>query len=235
MECFAYRVFLFDRRRSDAGKSSFYYWGSQVMAQDRELRDVIRQVHDLTRYYSSEESFNTANAAPGNWYGTKHRLRYTLFEYELHLLDTEGHGVQPHLKWEQLGDSTIEHILPQAPREDSHWMETWPTEQFNASVHDIANLVLTQDNSSYSNFEFARKKGRAGESPSYSNSDIRQERKISSYSDWTPKEFAERRRELQAWIIDRWKTEGAEGAPTLEVVDEDDEDVNVTTMAVPVL
>ena len=91
-------------------------------------------------------------------------------------------------------------------------------------MHDIANLVLTQENSSYRNFEFLRKKGMPGQSPSYSNSDIRQERKISSYPDWTPKEFMYRRNELVSWINDRWKTECAQGTTTLEVVDEADED-----------
>ena len=84
--------------------------------------------------------------------------------------------------------------------------------------------MLTQDNSSYRNFEFSRKKGMPGQSPSYSNSDIRQERKISSFPDWTPKEFTERRSELVTWINDRWKTEGGQSVTTLEVVDEADED-----------
>jgi hypothetical protein len=224
LECFAYRVFLYNGRRSNAGKSSFHRWGFEIFTQAKTLREVTAWVHELTRYYATEESFTEENASPGNWYGTRHRLRYTLFEYELHLLATEGQGKQPHLTWERLNDSTIEHILPQTPEENSHWKAAWNLSDFNAYVHDIGNLVLTQDNSSYRNFEFSRKKGMSGQSPSYSNSDIRQERKISSFPDWTPKEFAVRRSELVTWINVRWKTEVGRRASTLDIVDEADED-----------
>lgn len=224
LECFAYRVFLFEGRRSNAGKSSFYRWGYEIFTQQETLSNVSRLVKDLTHYYAPEESFTEKIDKLGNWYGTRHRLKYTLFEYELHLLATEGHGKQPRLTWEQLNDSTIEHILPQTPEENSHWKAMWSLDNFKICLHDIGNLVLTQDNSGYKNFEFLRKKGQPGQSPSYSNSDIRQERKISLFSDWTRKEFDQRRGELMAWIAQRWKTEGVQNATTLEVVDEADED-----------
>ncbi len=35
LECFAYRVFLFDGRRSNAGKSNFHRWGSEVFSKDK--------------------------------------------------------------------------------------------------------------------------------------------------------------------------------------------------------
>jgi hypothetical protein len=224
MECFAYRVFLYNGRRSNAGKSSFYRWGYGIFTQTQTLRDVTALVHDLTRYYATEESFTGETAIPDNWYGTRHCLKYTLFEYELHLLATEGREKQPHLTWEQLNDSTIEHILPQTPEENSHWKSVWSQDDIKKCLHDIGNLALTQNNSNYKNFEFVRKKGMPGQSPSYSNSDIRQERKISSFPDWTPKEFKERRSEMVTWINDRWKTDGGQCATTLEVVDEADED-----------
>ncbi|MFH1022871.1 MAG: DUF262 domain-containing HNH endonuclease family protein [Planctomycetota bacterium] len=223
LECFAYRVFLHGGRRSNAGKSSFYRWAYEILPRSRSLPDVIALVHALTRYYASEESFVSANANPGDWYATRNRLKYTLFEYELHLLATEGKGKQPNLTWEQLNDTTIEHILPQTPKENSNWKNVWSPDDFKKSVHDIANLVLTRNNSNYLNFEFARKKGKPGQSPSYNDSDIRQERKISSFSDWTPKEFAERRSELMEWINVRWKTDGGQGV-TMEIVDEADDD-----------
>ena len=84
--------------------------------------------------------------------------------------------------------------------------------------------MLTHNNASYSNFEFARKKGQPGLSPSYSDSDIRQERKLAAFADWTPKEFAERRNELIIWINQRWKTVGEPDNATLEVNDEADDD-----------
>ncbi|HVX91021.1 MAG TPA: HNH endonuclease family protein [Candidatus Paceibacterota bacterium] len=217
-------MFLFDGRRSNAGKSSFHRWASEIFSQSQTLSHVTAWVHDLTRYYATEESFNGENATVSNWYGSRHLLKYTLFEYELHLLTKDGKGKAPHLKWEQLSDSTIEHILPQTPDDNSHWIAVWSKDEMKTCLHDIANLVLTQNNSNYLNFEFVRKKGLPGQSPSYSNSDIRQERKISGYSDWTPKEFGERRKDLVEWINERWKTAGGHGVPALELSDEADED-----------
>ncbi len=228
LECYAYRVFLFEGRRSSAGKSSFHRWGYEILIKSQSLPDVNASVHALTRYYASEESFANENNKPSNWYGTRNRLKYTLFEYELHLMATDGNGKHD-LKWEQLSDSTIEHILPQTPKENSHWNEVWSSDDFKACVHDIANLVLTQNNSNYLNFEFSRKKGKPGLDPSYSDSDIRQERKISSFPDWTPKEFKERRKELQAWINQRWKTESDMDTQLKEIDEEEDVDGVVQT------
>jgi hypothetical protein len=227
LECYAYRVFLSSGRRSNAGKSSFYRWGDDIFTQQKPLSEVTAAVYGLTRYYAPEESFVSRNDQPANWYATRNRLRYTLFEYELYLLATEGQGKEPDLKWELLKDSTIEHILPQTPDADSHWKAVWSSDDFNLCLHDIANLVLTQDNSRYLNFEFSRKKGKPGESPSYSNSDIRQERRIARFGDWTRKAFDERRAELVAWLNQRWKTEDTQSAVTLEVADVDDEDSSV--------
>lgn len=224
LEIFAYRVFLYNGRRSNAGKSSFYRWGYEIFTASKTLYAVTAWIHDLTRYYAPEESFIGGNTNPSNWYGTRHRLKYTLFEHELHLLKTEGQGKEPHLTWAQLKDSTIEHILPQTPAEDSNWKVAWSPSDFKECLHDIANLVLTQNNSNYSNFEFSRKKGQPGLSPSYSNSDIRQERKLSKFSNWTRNEFEQRRDELVDWINQRWKTEIGQTTASLEVIDEADED-----------
>ena len=220
LECYAYRVFLFEGRRSNAGQSTFYRWGAQVFNHLQALPSVLPGIHGLIRYYAPEESFNEKLAKPGNWYSARNRLKYTLFEYELYLLATEGQGKDPHLAWEQLTDSTIEHILPQTPADGSHWKKMWRQDRIETCTHDIANLVLTQNNASYSNFEFVRKKGKPGQSPSYSNSDIRQERKISCFAHWTHKEFLERRSELIAWITDRWKTEVGQSTAVMDLVDE---------------
>lgn len=223
LECFAYRVFLYDGRRSNAGKSSFHRWASEILNQTQSIYDVTSWVHNLTRYYASEDSFTEENAKVGNWYGTRHLLKYTLYEYELHLLDTEGKGKKPLLTWEQLSDSTIEHILPQTPDEHSHWKAVWSADEFTECVHDIGNLVLTQNNSNYRNFDFGRKKGTPGQSPAYCDSDIRQERRIARFADWTRKELIERRNEMTTWINDRWRSEGSGSAP-VEEIDEENED-----------
>jgi hypothetical protein len=169
-----------------------------------------------------------------DWYRTRHLLKYTLYEYELELVNTEGKGAQPQLKWEQLSDATIEHILPQHPEEVSEWKNSWSEKDFQECLHDIGNLVLTHNNSNYSNFEFARKKGRPGESPSYCDSDIRQERRLARFDQWTKKEFEERRTILIRWINDRWKTTPTPTDDIIVSADEADED-NITNPLIVVV
>jgi hypothetical protein len=73
------------------------------------------------------------------------------------------------------------------------------------------------------NFDFDRKKGSPGVSPSYCDSPIQQERRISRYKNWTKKELLERRTELVEWINQRWKTEGTATAH-IEVNEDENED-----------
>lgn len=212
MECFAYRVFLYRGRRSNAGKSNFHRWGWEIREGSKRIGDVTKLVHELTRYYHPENEFVDANASINDWYGRRRLLRYTLYEYELKLLNEEGKGAKPRLAWEDLNESTIEHILPQNPQANSHWLSVWSDAERKEYLHDIGNLVLTLNNSNYLNFDFERKKGLPGVSPSYCDSPIQQERRISRFKDWTQKELLERRTELIAWIAQRWKTEGTSTA-----------------------
>lgn len=55
---------------------------------------------------------------------------------------------------------SIEHILPQNPKEDSGWRESFTDEQHEALVHSAGNLVLLSKakNSSAQNKDFAQKK-----------------------------------------------------------------------------
>jgi len=224
LECYAYRVFLFDGRRSNAGKSSFYRWGFEVFTNSRNISDVTQDVYRLTRHYATESSFLEKNSQPSNWYGSRHRLKYTLFEYELKCLKDDGKNMRPKLEWRDLKDSTLEHILPQNPKTDSQWLVDWAEEDIEECLHDIGNLVLTKNNSNYSNFEYERKLGEAGISPSYSDSDIRQERRMARHEIWNREEFDVRRKELVQWISTRWATVPVPVDVDIEVDDEADED-----------
>jgi hypothetical protein len=223
LECYAYRVFLFEGKRSNAGKSKFHRWADDVFKGRHSLKEVISSIYRLLDEYSDEVTFLSWNTKPQNWYGHRNLLRYTLYEYELHLLETEGKGKAPSLSWDQLMSiSTIEHVLPQTPAIDSDWLAKWTEEEMKLYMHDLGNLVLTQNNSNYLNFEFDRKKGQPGQSPSYSHSDIRQERDVSGYADWTSEHLLERRKKISRWINERWKS--VDGIATPLVVDQNDDD-----------
>ncbi|MFC7414118.1 HNH endonuclease family protein [Larsenimonas suaedae] len=224
LECYAYRVFLYEEKRSNAGKSMFYRLGNEVFKGNQTLESATVAVHALIRYYSPEKSFQATLQLPDDWYYSRHCLKYTLYEYELHLLSTEGQGRAPKLAWSDLVDSTIEHILPQQPKESSRWLKDWNPGQIEHCLHNIGNLVLTQNNSAYSNFEFVRKRGMVGESPSYANSDIRQERRVARFNVWTYDEFAQRRVEIATWIGERWSSQEAKVVDASEVDEDSDAD-----------
>jgi hypothetical protein len=205
LELFSYRVFLWEGKRSNAGQSKFYRWADDVFSNKHSINEIIEWITGTINWYSNENGFRKElKERHGKWYYWKRLLRYTLYEYELHLLKTEGKNSNPHLKWNDLTDATFEHILPQNPKENSDWKKDWLDDDINKYLHDISNIVLTKDNSHYSNFEFKRKKGDSGMGHCYANSDIRQERKIAEFLDWTVESCKRRRTELENWIIQRW-------------------------------
>lgn len=202
LEMFSYRVFLWEGKRSNAGLSTFYRWADDIFSSKHSVKSVIGWIYGTINWYSNENNFrNNLRESFFDWYQWRRLLKYTLFEYELWLLDGKN---KPKLNWEDLTDSTIEHIFPQTPRPDSEWLKKWNDEEIKNYLHDISNLILTKDNSRYRNFEFHIKKGSAGSGYCYSNSDIRQERKIAEFSDWTPENCKQRRAELIEWIIGNW-------------------------------
>lgn len=232
LEHYAYRVFLYDGRRSNAGKSRFNHWGYDVFRDPKEIIRVIASIYGLARHYSSDHSFIAGNATPENWYGYRTLLKYTLYEYELYLLEVEGKGNTAKLAWEDLRDSTIEHILPQTPDEDSYWTALWSRDEMELYLHDIGNLVLTHNNSNYLNFDFPCKKGSAGKGNSYSNSDIRQERRLALNEEWRAEECAKRRGVLVDWINTRWGTDSVFGIASVDVIEDTLEDADEDGIAI---
>jgi hypothetical protein len=75
------------------------------------------------------------------------------------------------------------------------------------AVHDLGNLVLTFDNSTYSNKEFPRKKGEAGRKGCYANSALFAERELALYTDWDYQAYENRRHKIEEWMLVRWKVE----------------------------
>jgi len=223
LEIFSYRVFLWEGKRSNAGLSKFYRWADDVFSSKYSLKSVTDWIYGTINWYSDENGFRKSLTEDFfGWYHYRRLLKYTLFEYELFLLEGKN---KPKLNWEDLTDSTIEHILPQNPDSNSNWLNKWTDEERKKYLHDISNLVLTKDNSRYSNFEFERKKGVAGSGFSYSNSDIRQERKIAEYDDWTPDTCKKRREELTKWVIKNWGINKHYHEPIPDIIEEEDEPI----------
>ncbi len=91
-------------------------------------------------------------------------------------------------------------------------------------THDIGNLCLTYHNSSYGNKPFPEKKGQDDpDKPSYANSNLFQERRLSYFNDWNIKELQKRRNEIVNWALRRWHVDQTTPVPPgPEEVDEQD-------------
>lgn len=227
VECFAYRVFLWERRRSNAGKSNFYRWGKEYLANQIGTDDLVASISNLTNYYSPQTDFVESISKARDWYAIRNALKYTLFEYEKSLLHDKYGSIAPKITWEDLAnESTIEHILPQDPKKGSKWFTDWTLTDMETWRHDIGNLVLTRDNSRYLNFDFIRKrdgKDGCGEH-CYSDSEICQERNLRFFKCWTKDSVSDRHDTIIQWILTRWKPQIPEQPVVVEIDEGQDED-----------
>lgn len=224
LQIFSYRVFLWEGKRSNAGQSKFYRLADDIHSNNKSLKSVTDEIYGTINWYSNENSFRKALSEDFfDWYHHRRLLKYTLFQYELFLLKGKN---KPKLKWDDLSDSSIEHILPQNPKEDSEWFRKWSETDRIKYLHDISNLVLTKDNSRYLNFEFDIKKGMAGHGYSYANSDIRQERRIAKFDEWTVENLEKRREDIIEWIIETWGIDNHYETQVEDMIEDEEEIVS---------
>ena len=103
---------------------------------------------------------------------------------------------------------SIEHVLPQNPRESSRWLRWFPDDEERSNwTHRLANMVLLsrRKNSSASNLEFETKKTEyflhGGVSPFALTTQVVNE------SEWTPSVLERRQRRLLAALTREWRLE----------------------------
>ncbi len=225
-EVFAFRVYRLLERRANTGESTLRRLAYQMYAEGRSFEDVIGDLRGTLLYYCPDREFEQAfelDEIENDWYRWT-GLKYFLYEYELHL--AEGQAVQ--MTWDDIEgkglENTIEHILPQTPDRRLYWTSRFDKEARRVYTHDIANLCLTYHNSSYGNKPFPEKKEQdAPHKPSYANSNLFQERRLSYLEDWNIEELEKRREEIVEWALKRWHVDQAIPAPPdLEEVDEQD-------------
>lgn len=238
-EVFAFRVYRLLGKYANSGQSSFFRLAYEVYTEKRDQASAARRVRELISYYSPDKEFTAAlsDTRERRWYPWG-GLKYLLYEWEERLAGKKA----VLLSWEKVEQrdlaKTIEHILPQTPT-DPYWLSRFSPEQREQFTHDLGNLVLTEDNSSYLNHPFDRKRGTTGATrpngdllPCYANSILFQERALAAIPDWTPDEIAQRRRELLAWARQRWHVD--EVAAAEGVTAEDEESDEVETVETPI-
>lgn len=103
---------------------------------------------------------------------------------------------------------TVEHVLPQTPREGSEWMTWFPNGDVRREwTWKLANLVLLshKKNSKANNREFAHKKHAyfvSGRSVSFELT-----KRVARESEWTPEVLERRQKDLVGMLAKEWRLE----------------------------
>lgn len=205
LEVYSFRVYAWSRKRSDAGNAQLAQMGFFLYGSSRELEQILKGVRATAiRHHSNDNfAFDLELESEAGWYPWS-ALKYFLYEYEEYLAN--GHTLKPNWEYFRKRDEkrTIEHILPQN-HSDSYWRKQIPSAaDRKRMLNDVGNLVLTEDNSSYSNKSFPLKKGTAGSGRTYSNSNLFQERELAKFEDWNRDAFEQRRDKIVKWCKERW-------------------------------
>lgn len=200
----SFRVYRWAERRSNAGQSKLFRLAHELYHGGKTFEQVELEARGIALAYCSNADFEKGTIFDGgSWYGWS-GLRYFLYEYEEHLAGKQG----PRVAWKFFASKdlseTIEHILPQTP-DDTYWSQRFTDEQIRQYLHDLGNLCLTYDNSSYSNKAFPAKKGAAGAAkPCYATSKLFMEQELAGIEEWNENSVLGRRKSLMAWAVQRW-------------------------------
>lgn len=206
IEKFAFRVYNMEGKRADTGQSALFRIGFDLYNEEISYESAIGWIKGLLNNYSSPlifESFWDFNPLDNHWYRWV-ALKYFLYEYEEYIAGGDPLTITWNYFTEKPLENSIEHILPQTP-DEAYWQAKFSPEDIKTYLHDLGNLCLTYNNSSYKNFDFDRKKGVPGqENPCYANSSLYQERELTQYPAWTPDAVSSRRKKLAEWAKQRW-------------------------------
>ncbi|WP_354500724.1 DUF262 domain-containing protein [Mycetocola sp. 2940] len=203
-EKYSARVFAIAQRRSNAGEPYLCKIAHGIYL-GKPVDESMAALQALLWDYAPDSVVEQALLATDNWYGRQSH-KYLLYEYELWKAKSPF-DVKPWSDFIDTGNRrTTEHVLPQNPDPDSEWWNSYSEEEHKRLQHTLGNLVLTYDNSSYSNKEYAAKRGVIDQvaPPCYYTASLAQEREIASWEVWTPASIVERQEQLARWAMERW-------------------------------
>jgi len=207
-EIFAFRVYNLQTKRADTGQSSIFETAYNLFNDEISFETAFNKLRKILYSYSSPSVFNSKwefNEVDNNWYHWG-ALKYFLYEYEEYLSGNDPLQLTWSYFSEKPLENSIEHILPQTPNDgENYWPSRFDQNQFRIYIHDLGNLCLTFNNSSYRNHGFDLKKGIPGQNtPCYATSSLHQERILTNYPEWTVDSIKQRRKELTDWAKNRW-------------------------------
>ena len=118
----------------------------------------LDRISALLWEYASDDEVLQNLPGKANWYA-RSAHKYFLYEYERSFAKSDTDVIA----WSDIVDAktrkTTEHILPQNPDPESNWKDFFTRAEQDELRHTLGNLVLTYDNSSYSNKEYEEKRG----------------------------------------------------------------------------
>ena len=182
-ESFSYIAYRIFGCRPHAARSRFYRLAHDLFSRRVDVDAAVERIRQWIPVYCSygayERFFELDAKDPRDFY-TWPGIRYLLYEWEMACAG----GKQVKLSWKELHarqpKSTIEHVLPQTP-DDPYWTERFDEAAIGQCTHDLGNLNLTEDNSSYSNKSYPRKRGEPGANyPCYITANLASERRPSA-------------------------------------------------------
>lgn len=203
-EKYSARVFAIAQRRSNAGEPYLCKIAHQIYS-GQPMEESMAALQALLWDYAPDVVVEQAMLATDNWYG-RQAHKYLLYEYELSKAKSPF-DVKP---WSEFIDTgsrkTTEHVLPQNPDAGSEWLNSFSEDEHKRLQHTLGNLVLTYDNSSYSNKDYAAKRGVIDQHtpPCYYTASLAQERELASWVEWTPASIVDRQQKLARWAMKRW-------------------------------
>ena len=229
IEKFAFRVYNMQGKRADTGQSSILKVAYELYNEMIPYEKVQNHIRHLLNVHSSPpvfQEFWRFKELDNNWYYWG-ALKYFLYEYEEFLSGGDPLTVTWSYFTEKALENSIEHILPQTSEDgENYWPQRFTPEQIKIFTHDLGNLCLTYNNSSYRNFGFDRKKGTPGqEKPCYANSSLNQERVLTEYEEWTPENIQDRRQLINKWAMGRWFVDLSEFNETSVIEEEELEEI----------
>ena len=212
---YAVRTYLIAGYRADAGHTRLYRLANDVHTGHVPVEEVAPALRRLVHDYGSDEVVRKRlTDTDWNWYQWS-GLRFFLYEYETSLLKGAEAEVDYGYFEKAKRERTVEHVLPQTAV-SPYWTTQFDRGARESLTHTLGNLLLTLDNSSYSNKDFPDKRGAAGPGERarrcYAQAPLRQEQELASLDDWGPQDVVDRQRRLAEWALDWWAVELPDGA-----------------------
>ncbi|MCP2247011.1 DUF262 domain-containing protein [Lentzea aerocolonigenes] len=147
----------------------------------------------------ADERADTVRQLDGALYLVQKTRKYVLLRLDEMLADSSG-------VTHDFPIITVEHVLPQQPKEGSRWRDDFTAEERVVWTHRLANLVLLNrsKNSQARNYDFADKKAKyflSGKGVAA----FPLTSQVLAHTEWTPAMLETRQKELLRTLAEEWK------------------------------